>query len=89
MLMGLKKGLGLLGLKKGLRKGEGSDNFLSSGGGAVHLKVSQRFPVLATLAHPQLGQTLVQTSKEHTGFAHLELQIISRQKFGRMLFLTS
>ena len=67
------KGLNMLfGLKKRLRKGEGSDNFLSSGGGAVHLKVSKRFPVLATLAHPQLGQTLVQTSKKHTGLAHLQ-----------------
>ena len=62
----------LLGIEKGLGKGQGSDNFLSSGGGAVHLKVSKRFPVLATLAHPQLGQTLVQTSKKHTGLAHLQ-----------------
>ena len=70
----LRKGL-LSGLKKRLGEGEGSDNFLSSGAGAsLHLKVGQSFPVLATLAHPQLGQALVQTSQKNTSLADLQVK---------------
>ena len=43
----------LFGVKKGLGEGEGSDDFLSSGAGAVHLKVSQSFPVQFEHQHQQ------------------------------------